>query len=83
MSNIEQSFQSGKAQAETECQAERAVQAVQDTVGSTVDHAGAAADSAQQQAHRAADAVQEAGEHAAQAAQGAVDAVKDAATSGH
>ncbi|KAF0934398.1 hypothetical protein E2562_025017 [Oryza meyeriana var. granulata] len=70
-SNIQQSFDAGKAHAEGECQARRAVETVKDA-------AGAGADSAQQQPHRAAGAIHQTGEQVAQAAQNAATAAKDA-----
>uniref|UniRef100_A0A0D9VB92 Uncharacterized protein n=1 Tax=Leersia perrieri TaxID=77586 RepID=A0A0D9VB92_9ORYZ len=69
--NIQQSFESGKAHAEGECQARHAAETVKDAVG-------AAVDSAQQQQHRAADAVHQTGEQVAQATQNAATAAKDA-----
>nr|ACG47431.1 hypothetical protein [Zea mays] len=66
MSNIGQSFQAGKAEAQGEYQAEHAAQCVKDT-------AGAAADSAQLQQHRATGTV----EQVAQTGQGVAAGVKD------
>nr|ACG43629.1 hypothetical protein [Zea mays] len=87
MSNMGQSFQAGKAQAQGECQAERAAQCVRDGAGATAcavtDTAGAAADSAQLQEHRAAGTVQQAAEQVAQTAAGAAAGANDAVTGGH
>ncbi|KAL5199782.1 hypothetical protein ABZP36_020985 [Zizania latifolia] len=65
MSNIQQSFEAGKAHAQGECQARRAVETVKDA-------AAAAADSAQQQQNRAAGAIQQGAEQTAAAVKDAV-----------